>query len=327
MSPRIADALDAASPAFDVLDDVLATLQIRGVAVVRSERVAPFTMTSWTQAQLQAHFADGEPDSRVVMLEAVVEGEVILTDHTGADWAAGPGDIVLFAGGQQHRMRQGDAQAPTDIGSTPSPSPWTVLGADGASPTAVWVCGIFVLRDTPLNPLVEALPDVLVLDRGSRTAAMYPFLMSGFAGPTPGRNALLDRAAEMLFILAIQEVAMSATCPRWFGAIRDVHVGRAIQAIHQDPGADASIEQLATVAGVSRSGLTARFRATLGLSPGRYRARWRMNLAARLLKDRSLGLAEVAERVGYANEFAFSRAFKRQLGVAPSVWRKRRTGD
>jgi AraC family transcriptional activator of mtrCDE len=53
-----------------------------------------------------------------------------------------------------------------------------------------------------------------------------------------------------------------------------------------------------------------------------YLGRWRMGLAARILSESDASLAEVAARVGYDSEFAFSRAFKRIRGVAPSAFRR-----
>ena len=55
----------------------------------------------------------------------------------------------------------------------------------------------------------------------------------------------------------------------------------------------------------------------------RYLARWRMQLAARLLSDGTATIGEIAGRVGYESEAAFSRAFKRLMGVSPSRWRGR----
>jgi AraC-like DNA-binding protein len=56
----------------------------------------------------------------------------------------------------------------------------------------------------------------------------------------------------------------------------------------------------------------------------RYLAPWRLQLAADLLRDQSrLGMAAIAGRVGYESEAAFSRTFKRRVGVFPAAWRKR----
>jgi len=306
----------------DVLGDTLAAMRFRGTSLYRSEMVAPWGVKTPCQSEMRGHFSGGDPNSRVVMFHVVVEGEVVMGDDDGEEVVVRTGDIVIFAGGHRHEVRQGNPTAPIPVeGMAPTPGATVTFGE--GPPTAVMMCGLFILRDTELNPLLDALPDMLVLKHDSRSAALYEMLVTEFATPGAGRNALLDRAAEMLFILAVRDVANVADRAPWFRAIEDPHVGRAIRLIHADPAADWSVEKLASAAGVSRSGLAARFRATLGLSPGKYLTRWRMNLATRLLNDRSLGLAEVAQQVGYTSEFAFSRTFKRHLGMAPSLWRKR----
>jgi AraC-like DNA-binding protein len=73
---------------------------------------------------------------------------------------------------------------------------------------------------------------------------------------------------------------------------------------------------------VSRATLTRRFGATIGEPPLSYLARWRMLLAAQLLRDTADPLAGVARAVGYGSEFAFAKAFKRHHGVAPGAYRR-----
>jgi transcriptional regulator GlxA family with amidase domain len=69
--------------------------------------------------------------------------------------------------------------------------------------------------------------------------------------------------------------------------------------------------------------LDARLPEMLVRSPIRYLSEWRMHLAKDLLATTDLGVGAVARRVGYDAEEAFSRAFKRAHGDAPSVWRSK----
>lgn len=114
---------------------------------------------------------------------------------------------------------------------------------------------------------------MVVLRHDSHSAATFHLLLSVFSAPGPGRDALLDRATEMLFILALRDVAaLPDKAPR-FRAVEDPHVGRALRSIHEAPAQDWTVAKLAASAGMSRSGLASRFQATLGLSPGRYLTR------------------------------------------------------
>lgn len=72
---------------------------------------------------------------------------------------------------------------------------------------------------------------------------------------------------------------------------------------------------------MSRSVLDDRFRQVLGQSPIRYLTQWRMHLAENLLGTTDLTVYDVARRVGYQSEEAFSRAFKRERGQSPAQWR------
>ena len=93
--------------------------------------------------------------------------------------------------------------------------------------------------------------------------------------------------------------------------------------MHAQPERRWTVEALAREAAVSRSVLDARFREVLGRSPIRYLTEWRMHLAEDLLVTTDLSVGTIARRVGYDAEEAFSRAFKRSHGSAPSVWRSK----
>ena len=108
----------------------------------------------------------------------------------------------------------------------------------------------------------------------------------------------------------------------WLAGLRDPFVGRALALMHAAPARDWKLDALARETGLSRSGLAGRFVAMLGLPPMAYLARWRMQIATGLLAG-GADIASVAEAIGYGSEAAFSRAFKKQIGMPPSAWRHR----
>src|SRR5215475_2781077 len=83
------------------------------------------------------------------------------------------------------------------------------------------------------------------------------------------------------------------------------------------------VDALADIAHASRSIFSERFTSLVGVPAARYLARWRMHLASVWLQSERFSVAEVAERLGYESEAAFSRAFKRLRGVPPSALRRR----
>jgi len=124
----------------------------------------------------------------------------------------------------------------------------------------------------------------------------------------------------------LQRVEAGAVLLRQNGTTKRVDrpVSRAIVLMQAEPAKRWTVERLARAVGLSRAAFARRFVAVSGRSPLRYLTHLRMALAASLLENDDASLAEVALRVGYASEFAFSRAFKRQHGVAPSLFRRLR---
>ena len=69
-----------------------------------------------------------------------------------------------------------------------------------------------------------------------------------------------------------------------------------------------------------------RFAELIGEPPMRYCARWRMRMAANMLRDGKQNAANVAYSVGFNCEAAFNRAFKREYGEPPATWRRQARG-
>jgi AraC-like DNA-binding protein len=134
--------------------------------------------------------------------------------------------------------------------------------------------------------------------------------------------------SEMLFVEVLRRYADSLPADEtgWLAAMRDPAIGRALGALHERPAEAWTLERLGAEAGLSRSGLHERFVELVGQPPMQYLTRWRMQLAAGLLRDTTAKVIDVALRTGYDSEAAFSRAFKREVGVAPGAWRRGRRG-
>jgi AraC-like DNA-binding protein len=100
-----------------------------------------------------------------------------------------------------------------------------------------------------------------------------------------------------------------------------------VRAIHDHPEHPWTVGELAHVSAMSRSAFAARFRALTGDPPMCYVTRCRLARAARRLPTTDAALSEIALDAGYDSGFAFSRAFKRELGVPPTCTEPRTTGD
>jgi AraC-like DNA-binding protein len=139
-----------------------------------------------------------------------------------------------------------------------------------------------------------------------------------------GSRNILSRLSELMFVETIRRYVESLPPARdgWLAGLRDPVVGHALASIHGEPARAWTVEDLARLAGVSRSILAERFVEMVGRPPMQYLALWRMQLASRLLLDGG-SVAEVAGQVGYESEAAFSPAFKKLEGEAPGTWRRR----
>jgi AraC-like DNA-binding protein len=129
--------------------------------------------------------------------------------------------------------------------------------------------------------------------------------------------------AEALFIETIRRY-MEALPPEqtgWLAGARDPVVGGALALLHRKPCHHWTVEQLAAETGVSRSVLAERFSQFLGEPPLTYLARWRLQLAARMLQTTREAVIQVASEVGYDSEASFNRAFKREFGIPPGKFR------
>ena len=135
---------------------------------------------------------------------------------------------------------------------------------------------------------------------------------------------MLGKLSELLFIEAVRRYTetLPADQKGWLAGLRDRFVGRALTLMHARPAHPWTVDLLGHEVGLSRSALAQRFAEFLGQPPMHYLARWRLQVAARELHSGDRSLAVVAEAVGYDSEAAFNRAFKREFGVPPAMWRR-----
>ena len=78
---------------------------------------------------------------------------------------------------------------------------------------------------------------------------------------------------------------------------------------------------------MSRSGFVDRFTTLVGMPPIRYLTLWRLQNAKLSLRETRKTLEQIAQEAGYGSGEAFSRAFKRQFGTSPALWREQQSGD
>jgi AraC-like DNA-binding protein len=200
-------------------------------------------------------------------------------------------------------------------------------GAGGAHTTMI--CGALRCTHPAARNLIDALPETLVIDalRSPQMDWMQSSLrlIAAECGERrPGGEAVITRLGDILVVQAIRAWIETDPTARtgWLGAPKDRHIGRALALIHRDPAHDWTVPSLARQVAMSRSAFAARFTELVGEPAMRYVTRWRIYVAMDALKQQDTSLAELASRLGYRSEAAFSRAFKRVIGVSPGAIRR-----
>ena len=314
----------------DVLGDTLKSLRISGSLLLREAYSPPWALAIPDADGLGA-LLGARPGVRVVAFHLVEFGHLEITMEDGAEVVLTAGEMGVCFGGAAHWISQGGRSpcVPVEELLKGGANPYSPK-ATGRPPGTSLLCGTFMLRHTALNPLFTALPQLLraTLSRPGELhnlAGVSRMMAEEIDRKSLGGGYIVERLLEVLCAEAIR--AHIATIPRqetgWFSGVKDPVVGRALAAIHSQPGGDWSVQRLAQNVAMSPSRFAARFSAALGESPMAYLAKWRMNLACRRLAASRLGIGQVAAEVGYDNVPAFNRAFKKHMGLPPATWRER----
>jgi len=189
--------------------------------------------------------------------------------------------------------------------------------------------GAFCMESAEAKHFISALPPTFCVRSGapytSRLRAIVDELVDEATSAAPGASPVVARLAEVCVLIGVRSFASTGgEGSLLLEAARDPRLGRAIEAIHKDPGESWTIARLGRIAGMSRSGFAAEFTEGVGETPAAYVTRARMARAERLLVEQDWPLPKIAEAVGYSSAAAFSVAFKRLRGVPPSSVRKQR---
>jgi AraC-like DNA-binding protein len=318
----------------DALSDVLRVVQLSGAVYLDGTMTAPWCTIGQTDATVCAGFLPRT--ERVVSFHFITHGAcwAMLPEDRAHPLRIEAGDVVVVPQGESHIL--GSAPDLEPVPSAPmltehvrtSPGEILSLCYGGGGEETRMICG-FLASDSVLgNPLLSALPRLFKVEmRGSDGAwleSSLRFAATGAALARAGGATVLGKLSELMFIEAVRRYteALPAHQTGWLAGLRDRFVGRALTLMHARPAHPWTVDELGHAVGLSRSALAQRFAELLGQPPMHYLAHWRLQIAARELKSGNRPLAVVAEAVGYDSEAAFNRAFKREFGMPPAMWRR-----
>lgn len=307
----------------DPLSEVLHLMRMSGMFYALSEVTAP-----WGMAMPVI------PDT--MMFHFVTEGRCWLEVDDLEPRVLEPGTLALVPHGRGHRLVH-EAGGPTvDLFAIPREElsdRYELIRHGGGGAMTRLVCGAVHFDSPAARQFVDFLPRLICVDAWSAAQVEWlhgtlRFMASEARHLQPGGETIITRLADVLVIQALRSWLAeegsgdSRGEGNWLRAIQDPQIGRAIVQVHRNPAAPWSVQELATTAGMSRSGFAARFKEVAGESPLQYVTRWRMLMATSRLQESDATLAELSDQFGYRSEAAFSRAFKRAMGVSPGRMRR-----
>jgi AraC-like DNA-binding protein len=272
-------------------------------------------------------WADRTPGAAV---HAVTGGNAWLSVPGEEPLELGPGDVVLLPTGGEHVL--GSDLAAVQRTGPERFDPYLVRGAGqiaiGTPPGRTQIlCAHYAHDPAVSTPLLSLLPDLVHLpaDRGAECLADTVHLLGReLALPQIAGTIVLDRLVDVLLVQLLRAWlihAPDAATGSLLGALRDPLVGAALARLHAEPARAWTTDTLAAEIAVSRATLARRFTAAVGTTPGAYLTRWRMDLAARALRDTDQPVEAVAAAVGYTSPYAFNRAFRRARSQPPGRYR------
>lgn len=312
----------------DGLDAVLAAQRADGAFVIRSHLTPPWSI----------RVEDGAPLTLVV----ATRGDALLVPDDGPAVGLSTGDAVLVRGPGHYALADASGRTPQAVidaeqrCTRPDGSPLSAfrdLGVltwgnvpDGTAAPTVLLTATYVRTSQVAGRLLAHLPPVVVVPRADQPATVGPLvalLTDELDDDRPGQGAVLDRVVDLLVVAVLRawSARPDARAPRWLPAASDPVVGPALRRLQHEPHRPWTVASLAAESALSRAAFARRFARVVGEPPMAYLSRWRLDLAADLLRDTDLVLEAIAARVGYASAFSLSDAFVRQRGMRPSDYR------
>jgi len=323
--------------AVDVLSDVLLAVRLTGAVFFDVEARSPFAAESPAMDAIADRVMSGA--GHVINFHTMTEGSC-WAEVAGRP-AAPPvhlraGEIVLYPMGDANILASAPGmRGQPDVTQYYRPPdrllPFPMqMNPDSSAEKCRFVCGFFGCDSRPFNPLLSALPRIVhspisVASRGW-LESLIGVAVKESGHQAAGREAMLAKLAELMFVEVLRSHIdrLPDDARGWFAGLRDPQIGAALRLIHGRPTEPWTLDALARETGLSRSSLAERFTTFVGTPPMSYLARWRLQIAARLLETPSVSVAQAAAEVGYQSEAAFNRAFKRHTGAAPGAWRRER---
>jgi len=331
---------DPAGPdeAVDLLSEMLRALHLTGGMKYDAALGAPWGFEVAERKNSAPFYivTEGECVIEPVEQEADRAGEPLEGQSGGGRIAAG--DLAMIPMGRSHVLKDahGSPVVPFEslaAGAHGSGSRPTIYAGRRDGPSTKLLIGEFRF-ESPLTSAALVGMDRVIYARSIREESPPTFepilraLCQEQQSNLPGSQAATEGLVKLLFIHVLRrEMARRrqyrGTCKGTTLALMfDPSLHGVAELLHRFPERPWTVGALAEEAYMSRTSFAVKFTETTGMSPFAYLTHIRMLNAIELLSTTNLTLEEIAQRIGYGSEAAFSAAFKREIGVAPGAYRR-----
>jgi AraC-like DNA-binding protein len=318
----------------DALSEALNAVRMTGAIFFDAICTAPWGFAVPAMERVAHVLAPGT--EHVVGYHLIIEGKAQIGLGRSPDVTVTAGDIVIVPHGNAHTVINGAPPRLIDsAGALDRLFAGTVrtMRVGGGGEATRFVCGYFGCERHAARLFLAGLPPLIKINIRGDAAGQWlessiRHLRDEAESQRPGRSVLLSKMAEAVFIEALRRYVehIAPEARGWLAGARDPVVGRVLTLLHRQPYCRWTMSELAERVGASRSHIAERFARFLGEPPFTYLARWRLQLAARLLQTTRRTMVDVALEVGYQSEAAFNRAFKREFKVPPAQYRRAHHG-
>jgi len=228
-----------------------------------------------------------------------------------------PGDLVVFPREMEHLLAPLDNDPEKSSGR-----PMALVTPNEFKPGTAILCGLFKFEHKGFNHLLDALPEVFVI-KALQAPWIEPLLQqirNEMLNPQALSEDIINRLSELLFIYALRYQIVHCSQLSFLSLFMNSALEPALNCIKHRPEKNWTIESLAQACAMSRTKFSQLFKKISGMTVNEYLTWWRMQLAYSYLKQ-GLRIAQVAEKVGYQSEAAFSRTFKKSFSITPGSLR------
>jgi len=292
----------------DLLSDILTHLKLKGTLYFRTSFTSPWSI--------------GVPAYKnVARFHFVHKGRCLVRVASQPDpIPLEQGDMIIITRGAKHTLFCDR--------KTEHPVSTLVFGEFGTNHETQLVCGHFAFEEQATHPIIDALPDTIKIRNYGESSSHWLDSTLRIIGSEAGREKLGSdlialKMSEIVFTQVLRQYLETEgqTNPALAG-YTDVRITKALKAIHTKPSHPWNLEELAAVAGMSRTSFSTTFTRFMSLSPMAYITQWRMELSRQRLLETNEPLVLIAEEAGYQSEAAFSRVFKKTFAIAPATYRR-----